>query len=992
MKCVLLAVAVLASGLLSADPVRLMSFNIRHGEGMDGKVDHARIARIFADARPDFVGVQEVDAKTGRVGGLDVPAELSRLTGLHATYSKSIDYDGGEYGNLVLSRRKPLDVKRYPLPGDEPRSLVLCEFPDCVFGTTHLCVADPAHRQASVAIIRRAVEEYAVRKPVFLTGDWNSLPESETLADMGKFMVVLSGRLEATYHGDLDCAPAEMSRAKDHCIDYIAVDRAHAADFEVGESRVLPERTASDHAPLLVEFEKGPAWIAGPYEPPAETNAAAFFADAPNDLVEKRFFVRDAEIRRAVWRVAAPGLRDLSVNGERIAPTALPPWTPYGKRILEESFDVTERIRRGGENVLRVELGNGWYNPLPLKFWYYYNLREALAVGTPCVRATLEISFADGRRNRIRTDGSWRAARGQKLGNSIYLGEKVDFRRTVSFDGAARPVKGPRGDILPAEDFPKNVIYQRWPAKSVTAVSNGVWLVDMGVNFAGTFRMKLHDVKDGQIVRFRKGELRLADGSVNVMSAVAGQIKKPDRGPLFAVAEECDTLVCAEAPEAVYEPRLSFHVFRYIQVEGLSRAPQAGDVEALAWSADVHDRSAFSCSNERMNRLHEICRRTFRANLQSVQSDCPGREKFGYGGDIACTAEAFWCNYDMRAFYRKTVRDFIDEAKDDGILTETAPYVGIASNGVFPRDPKTGRGSAPMGWAVGLPVLLESLVRYAGDAEIVREAYPTLTRYIALVRERYPTDEIPECLGDWIPAVAEEKADAKMSALAHWHQFVRLTAGFARLLGKEEDARRYGEMASEIAGRFVRRHVKGGIVARGSQGDQLFGLYHGLVPDRDEAYARLRADIIRRGDSLSTGIFATRYLLELLPQFGDWELAGRVVAHEGYPGWMNMLDRGATTLWEHWDERQCLNIHSNCHPMFGSVDAWLIQHVLGIRVCEGAVGCDRVSIEPHAVAGVTEASGWFDTPKGRISVRWMLKGNQMDVDVHVPDGIERIDE
>ena len=731
-------------------------------------------------------------------------------------------------------------------------------------------------------------------------------------------------------------------------------------------------------------------WIAGSYVPPAETDEAAFFRDAPNDVVEKRFGVRDVEVKRAVWRVAAPGMRDLSVNGERVSSTALPPWTPYAKRILEECFDVTDAIRRGCENVLRVELGNGWYNPLPLRMWYTYNLREALSIGTPCVRATLEIEYADGTSDAVGTDESWRASEGNRLRNSIYLGETVDLRRDLRFDRFARTIGGPKGEIVPAGEFPKVVICDRWTAKGVSAVSNGVWLVDMGVNFAGTFRAKLHRVSDGQVVRFRKGERKWPDGSVNVMSAVAGQIKRPERGPLFGVAEECDTFVCRAAGELTVEPRFAFHVFRYIQVEGATEAPRAEDFEALAWSADVKETSHFECSNEKLNLLHEVCRRTFRSNLQSVQSDCPGREKFGYGGDMACTSEAFWSNYDMHAFYRKAVRDILDEAADDGLLTETAPYVGLGDRGVFPPDKRTGRRYASMGWAVGLPVLLDGLVRFAGDLEIVRESYPTLVRYIAKVRERYPQDDIPACLGDWIPAVKAEKADEKMSALAHWHQFVSLTAKFARLLDRTDDADAYGHLAKRIAERFRERHVRSGVVCRGGQGDQLFGLYHGLLAEADRplAYERLKDDLAKRGNSLTTGIFATKYLLECLSMRGDAELAGRVVTHEGYPGWFHMLDCGATTLWEEWDERRCVNVYSNCHPMFGSVDEWLIGCVLGVSVCPDAVGCDKVRIRPHAVAGVTSAEGWFDTPKGRISVRWTKHGEKLDVETHVPEGIE----
>ena len=744
----------------------------------------------------------------------------------------------------------------------------------------------------------------------------------------------------------------------------------------------------------------GPAaeWIAGRYEPPAETNVAAFFAPERNDIVMRTFRTRPAAVTSAVWRVAAPGMRDLFVNGVRVSPTALPPLTPYAKRILEERFDVTREIRPGAENVLRVELGNGWYNPLPLKFWYTYELRKALAVGTPCVRATLELAYADGTRESVPTDGRWTSGQGRVVRNSIYLGVVEDFRAAPAEERRACVVKGPAGRVEPAGDFPKVVVYDRWTARSVRRLPDGAWLVDMGVNFAGSLKATLRNLPAGRVVRFRKGERLHPDGSVNVLTAVAGQIKVPSRGPLFAVAEQRDELVADGRAETVFEPRFAFHVFRYVQVEGLAEAPRAEDFEALAWSADVRETSSFTCSNGKLNRLHEVCRRTFRSNLQGVQSDCPGREKFGYGGDMACTAEAFWCNYDMRAFYRKTVRDFLDEAADDGLITETAPFVGIASRSVYPVGAPRGASgivagegtrAAPIGWAVGVPVLVDLLVRYAGDLETVAVAYPALVRYIGLLERRYPDNDIPECLGDWVPPDESLKADTKMSALAHWHQFVSLTAKFARLLGRTADEARFRSLADAVAVRFRRLYVRDGVVARGVQGDQLFALYHGLLDGKDaaDAYGLLKADISARGDSLRTGIFATKYLLEYLSTHGDAELAGKVVAHEAEPGWMHMMNSGATTLWEGWDVPACTNTYSNCHPMFGSVDEWLVRHVLGIAVCDDAVGCDKVRIAPHAVAGVTSASGWLDTPKGRISVSWRLDGGRMVVEKSVPPGV-----
>ena len=737
-------------------------------------------------------------------------------------------------------------------------------------------------------------------------------------------------------------------------------------------------------------------WIAGAYVPPAETDTAAFFAPARNDVVECAFRTRDVAVARAVWHVAAPGMRDLFVNGERVSPTALPPFTPYRKRVLEESFDVTAHVRKG-ENTLRVELGNGWYNPLPLKMWYVYNLRDHLAVGTPCVKATLEIAYTDGRRETVATDGSWRARQGRIVHNSIYLGVVEDRRLAMDAGGQARVVKGPPGKVVAAGAFPKTVVYGRWTAQRVTQLSNDVWLVDMGVNAAGTLRARLRGVPRGGKVRLRQGERVWPDGTVNVMTAVAGQIKDPKRGPLFAIAEQRDSVIGDGSPEFTFEPRFTFHVFRYVQVEGPCAAPRPEDFEMCAWSADVKERAHFTCSNEKLNRLHEVCRRTFRANLQSVQSDCPGREKFGYGGDIACTADAFWLNYDMAEFYRKTLRDFLDEAEDDGLFTETAPFVGIASKSVYPAARQTpnamiaqgGTRAGSIGWAVCVPILVDSLVRYDGDLDSARLAYPALVRYIDLVAKRYPSNDLPECLGDHV-AVAGEKHYWKLTSLAHWHQFVTLTAKIARLLGKTDDAARLRELAGRIAAKFRADYVHdGGKVGSGLQGEQLFALYHGLLAPKDvpAAYALLKKDLHAQGDALTTGIFGTKYLLEYLPLHGDAALAARVAMHEGFPGWFNMLDCGATTLWQQWSAEKCQSVSSNCHPMFGSVDEWLIRHVLGISVCDDAVGCDKVRIAPQPVPGVTSASGWLDTPKGRISVSWKLVDGKIEVTSDAPEGI-----
>jgi len=241
----------------SSSELKIMSYNIHHGAGADGKVDLQRIADVIARENPDLVCLNEVDCRVKRSGGVDQTAELGRLAGMHAMFAKAIDYRGGEYGNAVLSREKPLSVVRVPLPGEEPRVLLACEFSDCWFFATHLdsrTVAgdtEPAN-VLSASIIREVAAERVKSKPVFLAGDWNARPKSKTVAAIKKFMAILSPLRGRTWHGFKTHDPS-----REYCIDYITVDTAHAGGFAVKEAYIVPDAIASDHYPVVVTLSSG---------------------------------------------------------------------------------------------------------------------------------------------------------------------------------------------------------------------------------------------------------------------------------------------------------------------------------------------------------------------------------------------------------------------------------------------------------------------------------------------------------------------------------------------------------------------------------------------------------------------------------------------------------------------------------------------------------------------------------------------------------------
>ena len=179
-------------------------------------------------------------------------------------------------------------------------------------------------------------------------------------------------------------------------------------------------------------------WITGQYVVPGEDDYAAHFADAPAPVLKREFTLPDKPVKRAFWRIASPGMYDASVNGHRVNSVALPLWTAFDRRVLEDEYDVT-RLVKAGANTLMLELGNGWWNPLPMKMWGRFNLRETLPHGTPAAKATLAVTYADGTSECIVTDRAWLSAEGQVLRNNLYLGEKRDMRRRA---GVGAPYRG----------------------------------------------------------------------------------------------------------------------------------------------------------------------------------------------------------------------------------------------------------------------------------------------------------------------------------------------------------------------------------------------------------------------------------------------------------------------------------------------------------------------------------------------------------------------
>ncbi len=583
-------------------------------------------------------------------------------------------------------------------------------------------------------------------------------------------------------------------------------------------------------------------------------------------------------------------------------------WSPYDKTVYAKK--VTVKVASRTCDVV-VRLGNGFYNLPPLRFWGSRQFREVLAHGRPCFKMAI-----DG----VEKPLEWKWRKTNVIHNSVYLGTEIDATRPADAEWKpAAAVTGPKGTIRP------------WPVREGRAcrgLGTARWLkegevqvVDFGVNASGVPDFAFRGEARGTQVEIVYGERLNTNGTVNVLTQTAGQIKNGNGGPGAPhVACQRDAYVCGGAACERFTPPFTWHVFRYAEIRGAKHLLGKNDAARTVRSMVSLDEKApaaksFTTANKELAALHEMCRRTFQANLiGGVQSDCPGRERLGYGGDIVATYEAYMLNWDMRAIYLKVLQDFADEASDDGWLTETAPYVGIAVSG-------EGGRSGPVSWALAVPELIDGLLRHYNETKAL-DYYPVCTRYIRQLAAKHPDGLVPQCIGDH---EALQRAPDGVTATAHWYRFVSLTTGFAKRLGRLDDAAEFAALAAKIKAAFAAKYVKDGIVANGSQSAQAIGLYLGLVPQGQvlAAERRLVKAIEEKGYGPTTGIFSTRYMLMYLSEHGRVDLARKIVLHKGFPGWLHMMERGATTLWETWKESD--NKYSNCHPMFGSVDEWILR-------------------------------------------------------------------
>ena len=652
--------------------------------------------------------------------------------------------------------------------------------------------------------------------------------------------------------------------------------------------------------------------------------------------------------------ITARGLFEPHVNGTRIGNDHLTPgWTDYRHRLEYLAYDVTAQLG-AGDNTLEALLADGWYCG-----YFGFRVQRDNYGKDPALLASLRLVLADGSIHWIGTDSSWKTALGPVLDADLYNGESFDARRAPKAWQPARFLAFPPLPLT-AKAFGRVRTTEELKTIALTQPARGRHIFDLGQNLVGNIRLRLRAPR-GTRITIRYAEMLEADGTLYTAN--------------YRAAKSTDTYVCSGDGIETYEPRFTFHGFRYVELSGLPRKPRPDAVTGLVWHTDMDPTGTFTCSDPLINQLQSNIRWGQRGNFLELPTDCPQRdERLGWTGDAQVFIPTAAFNYDVASFFRKWTRDLADGQHPSGAYPDTAPDI------FYNIWPANAGGNAA--WAEAGIICPWVVYQKFGDTRILAENYPAMTRYVAYLEKTSDHLIRPDTnYGDWLSPEATKPEWAAtpcdLIGTAYFARAAELLAKIAAVLGRPADARRYAKLHARILTAFNRHYVTADTrLAGDTQTAYLLALAFDLLPakKRPAALAHLERTLKRRNDHLCTGFVGTPLLCPVLTRFGRTDLAYKLLFNDAYPSWLFPVKNGATTMWERWNSWTPekgfgdAGMNSFNHYAYGAIGEWLYDTVAGIR--ELAPGFKKILLRPIPHEKLTHASASLNTPHGVVSSKW----------------------
>lgn len=742
----------------------------------------------------------------------------------------------------------------------------------------------------------------------------------------------------------------------------------------------------------------------------------------------RRTFDITKPILRARLHASALGIVDFHANGHLLGDAYFQPgWNDYLLRAPTRTLDVTPHLR-AGPNCLGAVLADGWYAGYVgygLLVGYGPNKSGRAFYGkTPALLAQLEIEYADGSRERIVTDRSWKvSADGPFREADLIMGEAFDARRERpdwcaahgqgAADWAWEPVRlaadmgsipatshdnrGPRAVDLgfrPPQRLqpyaaPPIRVTEELRAKPLPSPAAGQHLYDLGQNIAGIIRLRVKGPA-GTRVQIRYGEMLHTDGRL-----MTENLRR-------ARAIDFVTLRGDPAGET-WSPRFTYHGFRYVELSGLPEAPAPDAVTGLVLHNDTPFTGSFACSDDLMTRFWLNTRWTQRANFIEIPTDCPQRdERLGWMGDAQAYIRAATYNADVAAFFTKWLDDVAEAQRDHGAYPDYAPYPMGHGN------PGQTWGTA---WTDAGIICPWTVWKVYGDTRLLERLWPSMSRFLEFRRQRAPDlrgRSDGNTWGDWLNV--NEPTPLELVDAAYFKLSASLMAEMAEALGRTDEARQYRDLAAAIAAKFREDYLQpDGTLKVATQTAHVLALAFDLLtpelvaPTADRLVARIEAN----GTRMTTGFLGTRDILPALTRAGKHDTALRLFQSRRFPSWGYEMVNGATTVWERWDSftrehgfngaagDQNASMNSFSHYAFGAITAWMFRDLAGIDT--DGPGFRQLTLrpgppsaaafqhpDPHGVPPLTWVRARYHSPHGPITAAWRTDGRRFEYDVSLP--------
>jgi alpha-L-rhamnosidase len=713
----------------------------------------------------------------------------------------------------------------------------------------------------------------------------------------------------------------------------------------------------------------------------------------------RRSFRVGKPVKRAVVRATALGLFELRMNGQKVGSCELlPGWTDYRKRVYTHSFDVTDRMV-SGENVIGSMVAPGWFagyiGPFQDKGFYGRD---------PWFSAVLDMEYADGSIETLATDDLWKMAAGPHLSADLLMGEEYDARKEIpewdspGFDAREwKPAALFRPDeerlpekIEPYPGLPVKTIAEL-PAQSVHEPRPGIYVFDLGQNMVGVVRLKVK-APSGSEILLKHGEMLNPDGTVYTEN--------------LRFAKAIDRYIAKGIGEETWQPRFTFHGFRYVEVHGLpaecrcltGNQSEIGNhqssiaLSGQVWMSSLKETATFECSNEKVNKLFSNIQWSFRGNYLEIPTDCPQRdERLGWTGDTQMFIRSAAYLADIQPFFKKWLIDLHDAQHPDGGYPDIAPSMG-----------RTNYASA--GWSDAGIICPYILWQMYGDLEIIRPWWPRMKKFMNLIctDENRHNGPDAESFGDWLHFNSE--TPIRLIGLAYRAYDARLMTEMAAALGEEADHDFFEREAQKGRALFRSEFFQGPDLAVKSQTACALAIAMELVggADLEKTKACLFQSLENHNGYLTTGFVGTAYLCPALTKAGRSDLAVQLLLNEGHPSWLYEVNNGATTIWERWnswteeDGFGNTGMNSFNHYAFGSICEWMFESLAGIR--PASPGFQTLEIKPCFTDKLDYVKASYHSVQGRVSVAWERIGPSVELkiqtpvetEVHLPSGVQTV--